>query len=67
MNGDGRLDIVFANYNAPNQLLLGKSTGGFVEAAEDLPGGSRNTYSAALGDVNGDGRLDIVFANYGAP
>ena len=48
---------------APNQLLLGSSTGGFAEAV-NLPGASRlGTYSVALGDVDGDGNLDIVFAN----
>ncbi len=59
INGDGRADIVAADYNANNvAVLLGNSAGGFTPQASVVTG-SRPT-SIALADVNGDGRPDIV-------
>ncbi len=64
MNGDGRLDIVTANYGANTaSVLLGQVGGGFAAKVDYATG--TQTYGVALGDVNGDGRLDIVTANYG--
>ena len=63
MNGDGRPDIVTANYYSNNvSVLLGLAAGGFG-AASAYPTGGGNTQSVAVADMNGDGRPDIVTAN----
>lgn len=59
LNGDGRLDLATANYDA--QLLaafLGNGAGGFAYAgAFATASGPR---AVALGDLAGDGRLDLA-------
>ena len=65
MNGDGRLDLVSANFSSDTlSVFLQEEGGGFDEAVSlgdssvtDAP------RSVALGDMNGDGRLDLVSAN----
>jgi len=68
VDGDGRLDIVSANYDSDNlTVFLQEERGGF--AAPLCLGDSFVTdapYSVALGDMNGDGRLDLVSANVGS-
>jgi hypothetical protein len=62
VNGDGRLDIVTANYDANNaSVLLGNGNGTF--APQTLYTTGTGPFSVALGDVNADGRPDIVTAN----
>ena len=68
VNGDGRLDIVAANYNSDNaSVILG--TGGSATFATFSPQQTFTTgngaQSQALGDLNGDGKLDMVTANGG--
>lgn len=64
VNGDGRLDIVTANYFADAiGVLLGQASGGFAAVSAYPTGTGSRPCSVALGDVNGDGRLDIVTAN----
>ena len=68
VDGDGKLDIVTANYCESNEsctvgtvsVLLAKN--GFQYSIYSL--GSYGAYSVALSDVNGDGKLDIAVANY---
>ncbi len=63
LNGDGRADLVTANYNSNNvSVLLGKGNGAFA-AKKDFEVG---TYpdAVAVADLNGDGRPDLVVANY---
>lgn len=63
VNGDGRPDIVTANYRADTvSVLLGNGKGGFG-AATNIAVGDQ-PFAVALGDVNGDDALDIVTANY---
>ncbi len=57
LNADGKLDLVFANYNAI-QVLLGAGTGSFAATVSYAFPGSPQ--SIALGDMNGDGKLDVV-------
>ena len=62
-NGDGKPDIVTANYSASTvSVLLGNANGTFG-ATTDY-GVGNYPISVAVGDVNGDGKLDLVTANY---
>lgn len=62
-NGDGRLDLVTANYEANNlSVLLNDGVGGF-NAARHFAAGS-NPRFVAVGDVNADRHLDLIVANY---
>lgn len=69
LEGDGDLDIVFANGGgyytagdaAPTALYLNDGKGNFVESNATLLGGfSGRLRQVAIGDVNGDGRPDLV-------
>ncbi|MFN6052282.1 MAG: FG-GAP repeat domain-containing protein, partial [Planctomycetia bacterium] len=65
VNGDGRLDIITANYGSNNtSVLLGNGNGTFGPKTDFATGVKPN--SVTLGDVNRDGRLDIVTANRGS-
>jgi len=58
-NGDGRLDLAFADFfNSQVAIMLGDGSGGFT-AAGGFDVGSR-PLSLAQGDFNGDGRLDLA-------
>ena len=61
VDGDGDLDAVTANPNAPNQLLINDGTGHFTPTELTSFGG----VDIALGDVNGDGNLDALFVTVG--
>ena len=61
LNGDGRADIVTANYN-PESISVGLNRGGgrFGNGGEYRVGGLAR--SVAIADVNGDGKPDLVAA-----
>ena len=62
INGDGKLDVVTANYNSNSvSILLGDSHGGFSAGQNYLTG--NGPAAVAAGDLNGDGRPEVVTVN----
>jgi hypothetical protein len=65
VNGDGKPDVLVANYDGTVGVLLGNGDGTF-QAAVTYPSGGTNVASVAVGDVNGDGKPDVAVANFGS-
>lgn len=73
LNGDGKLDLLTANYGASltpgtqglSVLIQGATAGTFL-APVNYTTGYRST-ALAVGDLNGDGKLDVTVANSGLP
>ncbi len=62
LNGDGKLDLVIANFDAGKiSVLLGQGDGGFASPV-DYPVGKQPAF-VLMADVNGDGKLDVVVCN----
>jgi hypothetical protein len=61
-NGDGKLDVAAANYNAATvSVLLGNGSGGFSARFDHSVGFFPK--SVAVGDFNGDNEGDLAVAN----
>ncbi len=60
VDGDGDLDLVTGNSNAPNRIYINNGAGNFT-GGQAL--GANNTFSVTLGDVDGDGDLDLLAGN----
>jgi hypothetical protein len=65
INGDGKPDIMEADYFGAVGVLLGNGDGTFQSLVSYASGGSA-AYSVAVADVNGDGRPDLMLATIGA-
>jgi 6-phosphogluconolactonase (cycloisomerase 2 family) len=69
LDGDGKLDIVVANYSANTiSLLRNTATNGSIDASSfaakvDFATGN-SPISIAISDLDGDGKQDIAVANY---
>ena len=68
-DGDGDVDLLFANHGQQDRLYLNDGTGTFVDAsATHMPVDAANSVNLALGDVDGDGVRDLVIGvEYGGP
>jgi hypothetical protein len=67
LNGDGKPDLIVANYGVSSErgnvgVLLGDGDGTFKSAVTYASGGY-GAFSVAARDVNGDGKLDIIVTN----
>jgi FG-GAP-like repeat len=66
VNGDGKLDLISANfYGGTLTVLTNDGNGGFVLAFTTPYIGQPISVCAA--DVNGDGKVDLICANFGNP
>ena len=70
LNGDGKPDLITANYCADSNCVIDGSVGvllgdgdGTFRAAVTYSSGAYHTVSVAVGDVNGDGKPDLVVAS----
>lgn len=62
INGDGKLDLISANY-MPNtiEVFTNKGSGVFSASSTNIVIGPQGTVtSVAVADVNGDGKLDLI-------
>ena len=62
VNGDGKLDLITANYYSSSlSVLTNNGSGGFVLSGTYTVGSLPSQVVAA--DVNGDGKLDLICRN----
>ena len=66
INGDGKLDLVTANFNGTVSIFLGNGDGTFKAEPAISDGLSNGITSIAVADVNSDGKPDLVVASAGS-
>ncbi len=65
LDGDGDLDVVFANYDSANSIWFNDGTGTFTDSGQNL--GNNASSDVVVADLDGDGDLDLIVANDGDP
>ncbi|MCP3936630.1 MAG: tandem-95 repeat protein, partial [Actinomycetia bacterium] len=60
-DGDGHVDMAFANRTQPNKVWLNDGSGTFIDSGAALANNA--TTDLATGDLDGDGDFDLVFSN----
>jgi hypothetical protein len=62
LSADGNaLDVVFANFDAPNRICQNNGTGSF--SCSNVDGTNHASNDVAIADVDNDGDSDLLFAN----
>ena len=71
LDGDGMLDLVYANHEGPNRVFLQRSVSGRVEFASALKGQAMaetsNTRAVIAADFDNDGWVEVFFNNVNGP
>ncbi len=67
LDGDNRLDAVFANLSVPNTVCIQQPTIPITFACSNVSGDTNVSWGVALGKVDGNDTLDVVFANATGP
>jgi hypothetical protein len=63
VNGDGKPDLVVANFGGTVGVLLGNGDGTF-RAPVSYSSGGLEAFSVAIADLRGNGHMDLVVANW---
>lgn len=66
LNGDGRPDLIVANFNDNTISVLIGNPDGTYQPAVDYPVGN-NPVAMSLDDFNGDGKMDLAVVNNNCP
>jgi len=66
LNGDGKLDILVANFSQKNKLYLNNGTNDPFNGvlASNISNDTDDTIAISSMDLNGDSKLDVVVGNY---
>lgn len=67
LDGDGRLDLVYGNWEGPHRLFLRDGPGRFREAASPEMASPSRIRTVIAADFDNDGVIEVFFNNIGQP